>query len=408
MIEISDTSPSVDVHPAEYIRLLGYPRGWTLDGRAQELGDEAREWYARHGRPWSYARGVEGIRIHEAAVVVDGVKFNSTRLSTTLVAAGADRAFLVAVSAGPELEEEAQVRWRDGKPDEYFFFEVFGSAIVEHLVTMTGARLCAWAEGEHAAVLPHYSPGYPEWTIDEQSKLLDVIRPPRPAAVPLEVFESGMLRPKKSLLAVFGVTSHVDRVRPLTELSPCENCSFVPCQYRRAPYRRSRRTASAELPVIDLRAESPNPLSQDVSYTVSLKALQRWSQERLTIEVRDDGSIGALFRYEGTTCTNMGRPLHFHYHVRLGAREDRYPVLEQWCGPAPGDDGYTAMCRYLSDPEELMTAIAMDRPLHGQPLDEVVRWTRPASPAGCYCAPESRQHKWGLVLETIHYALARS
>jgi hypothetical protein len=405
--EISDTSPSVDVHPAEYIRLLGYPRGWTLDGRAQELGDEAREWYARHGRPWSYARGVEGIRIHEAAVVVDGVKFNSTRLSTTLVAAGADRAFLVAVSAGPELEEEALVRWRDGKPDEYFFFEVFGSAVVEHLVTMTGARLCAWAEGEHAAVLPHYSPGYPEWTIDEQSKLLDVIRAPRPAAVPLEVFESGMLRPKKSLLAVFGVTSHVDRVRPLTELSPCENCSFVPCQYRRAPYRRSRKTASAELPVIDLRAESPNPLSQDVSYTVSLKALQRWSQERLTIEVRDDGSIGALFRYEGTTCTNMGRPLHFHYHVRLGPREDRYPVLEQWCGPAPADDGYTAMCRYLSDPEELMTAIAMDRPLHGQPLDEVVRWTRPASPAGCYCAPESRQHKWGLVLETLHYALAR-
>jgi hypothetical protein len=269
---------------------------------------------------------------------------------------------------------------------------------------MTGARLCAWAEGEHAAVLPHYSPGYTEWTIEEQSKLLDVIRTPRPAAVPLEVFDSGMLRPKKSLLAVFGVTRHVDRVRPLTELSPCEGCSFVPCQYRRAPYRRSRKSASAELPIV---AESPNPLSKDVNYTVSLKALQRWSQERLTIEVRDDGSIGALFRYEGTTCTNMGRPVHFHYHVRLGPREDGYPVLEQWCGPAPGDDGYTAMCRYLSDREQLMTAIAMDRPLHGQPLDEVVRWRRPASPASCYCEPESRQHKWGLVLETIHYALAR-
>jgi hypothetical protein len=404
VIEISDTSPTVSVHPAEYTRLLGYPRGWTLDGRAQELGDEAREWYSRHGRPWTYARGVEGIRIHKGAVVVDGATFNSNRLSTTLAAAGADRAFLVAISAGPELEEEAQVRWRDGKPDEYFFLEVFGSAVVEHLVTMTGARLCAWAEGEHAAVLPHYSPGYTEWTIEEQSKLLDVIRTPRPAAVPLEVFDSGMLRPKKSLLAVFGVTRHVDRVRPLTELSPCEGCSFVPCQYRRAPYRRSRKSASAELPIV---AESPNPLSKDVNYTVSLKALQRWSQERLTIEVRDDGSIGALFRYEGTTCTNMGRPVHFHYHVRLGPREDGYPVLEQWCGPAPGDDGYTAMCRYLSDREQLMTAIAMDRPLHGQPLDEVVRWRRPASPASCYCEPESRQHKWGLVLETIHYALAR-
>jgi hypothetical protein len=30
------------------------------------------------------------------------------------------------------------------------------------------------------------------------------------------------------------------------------------------------------------------------------------------------------------------------------------------------------------------------------------------SPAGCYCEPDSRQHKWGLVLETIHYALART
>ena len=47
MIEISDPSPPVNVQPAEYIRLLGYPRGWALDGRAQELGGWAREWYAQ-------------------------------------------------------------------------------------------------------------------------------------------------------------------------------------------------------------------------------------------------------------------------------------------------------------------------------------------------------------------------
>jgi hypothetical protein len=387
VIEIHDTSPRADVQAAEYIRLLGYPRGWRLEGRAQELGDWAREWYAIHGRPWTYARGVHAIRLDENAVVIDGVRFNSSRLRTTLVDAGADRAFLVAVSAGPELEEEAQVRWRDDKPDEYFFLEVFGSAVVEHLVTMTGARLCAWADAEHAAVLPHYSPGYPEWTIEEQPHLLDLIRAARPGAVPLDVLESGMLRPKKSLLAVFGVTSHVDRVRPLTALSPCENCSFVPCQYRRAPYRRS---------------------GQPAGYIVNEKALRRWSQERLTIETRDDGRIAARFVYDGTTCTNMGRPLQFHYHVTLGRREDGYPILEQSCAPAPGDDGHTAMCWYISDRDPLMAAIAQERPLHGRPLDDVVRWTRPLSPAGCYCEPDSRQHKWGLVLETIHYALTRA
>jgi hypothetical protein len=114
-----------------------------------------------------------------------------------------------------------------------------------------------------------------------------------------------------------------------------------------------------------------------------------------------------VFHYEGTTCTNMGRPLQFHYHVTLGSREEGYPILEQSCGPAPDDSGHTSMCRYISDREQLMASITLERPLQGQPLDDVIGWSRPNSPAGCYCEPESRQHKWGLVLETIHYALVR-
>jgi hypothetical protein len=41
----------------------------------------------------------------------------------------------------------------------------------------------------------------------------------------------------------------------------------------------------------------------------------------------------------------------------------------------------------------------------GQPLESVLAWPRPANQAGCYCDAASREHKWGLVLETIHYAL---
>jgi hypothetical protein len=337
-------------------------------------------------------------------LAIDGVTFHSPRLRNTLHAAGARSAVLVAVSAGPELEEEAQARWRDAKPDEYFFLEVFGSAVVEHLVTMTGARLCAWADGEHAAVLPHYSPGYPDWVIDEQAGLLELIRRSRSDAIRIEAMESGMLRPKKSLLAVFGVTDQTDRVRRLTELSPCENCSFVPCQYRRAAYRRSRASAASELPLKSV--ETSAALTEDATYSVGLKALQRWRRERLSLTEREDGRIVALFRYDGTTCTNMGRPLQFHYHVTLGPRESGFPILEQSCAPAPGDEGHTSMCRYISDREQLMATIAVERPLNGRPLDEVIRWTRASSPAGCYCEAESRQHKWGLVLETIHYALS--
>jgi hypothetical protein len=405
MIDIVDAAPGVAVEAAEYTRLLGYPRGWILEGRARELADWAREWYALHGRPFTYARGVDAIRLDSGAVIIDGVSFTSGRLRTTLAEAAADRAVVAAVSAGPELEEEAQARWREGKPDEYFFLEVFGSAVVEHLVMMTGARLCAWADAERAAVLPHYSPGYPDWTIEEQPRLLQVIGARCPAAMPLEVLDSGMLRPKKSLLAVFGVTRHVERVRRLTELSPCESCSFAPCQYRRAPYVRSRPVVASEVPIAADR--DVNPLGAEARYSVSARALRRWSRERLTLEIREGGSVVARFRYDGTTCTNMGRPLQFSYQVTLGRRQDGYPILEQSCGPAQGDEGHLAMCRYISERDGLMAAIAAERPLHGRRLDDVVRWARPANPAGCYCEPESRQHKWGLVLETIHYALAR-
>jgi hypothetical protein len=64
------------------------------------------------------------------------------------------------------------------------------------------------------------------------------------------------------------------------------------------------------------------------------------------------------------------------------------------------------MCRYMNNAEHLMVAIEHERPLLGQKLNDVLTWQRPLDGAGCYCEPSSRKHKWGLVLETIHYALA--
>ena len=161
MIEIFDAAPDVSVEPAEYTRLLGYPRGFDVRDRARELVDWANTWYAEHGRPWIYARDLLAVAGDREQVVLDGVTFASSRLSATLRGAGAHGAVVVAVGAGPELETHARQLWQEGKPDEYFFLEVCGSAVVEHLVTTAGARLCAWADGHRMAVLPHYSPGYP-------------------------------------------------------------------------------------------------------------------------------------------------------------------------------------------------------------------------------------------------------
>lgn len=398
-MELFEPQPRVDVDPVEYTRLLGFPRGHVLDGRARELADWARAWYAELGRPWVYVREAETLAIDADRVRIDDEAFQSARLQQTLGQAGAHGAMLVAVSAGPEIEQQAHRAWVEERPDEYFFLEMFGSAVVEHLTTMTGARLCAWADGEAMAVLPHYSPGYPEWDISDQPRLFSLIgRDELPGTI--EVLESGMLRPKKSLLAVFGVTRHVERVRRLVELVPCESCSYAGCQFRRAPY--GRAVPAAPAPGRAVEAALPQP-----SYGISQRALRRWAAERLTLTTSDEGTIDAVFRYDGTTCSNMGRSLAFQYHVTLGPRDAGYPIRAQRCTPVPGEDGYQAMCEYLREGDLLMETIAREQPLAGRPIDAVLSWTRPLLGPGCYCEAESREHKWGLVLETIHYALSQ-
>src|SRR6266550_2750687 len=108
MIELVDTLPDINVQPAEYKRLLGYPRERVLEGRARELSEWARAWYAEHGRPWVYARQVQRLGMVDGSISIDGVSFVSSRLQKTLADAEAHGAILAAVSAGEEIESEAQ------------------------------------------------------------------------------------------------------------------------------------------------------------------------------------------------------------------------------------------------------------------------------------------------------------
>ena len=135
------------------------------------------------------------------------------------------------------------------KPDEYFFLEVYGSAVVEHLVAGVSGRVCALAESEGLMAVPHYSPGYTGWDIADQGKLFELIMAgmSQPLPEPLEVLPSGMLSPKKSLLAV--VASHGAHPQNLAGSPP----SRPPCEGS-VPFRhassagRPHRHASGESP----------------------------------------------------------------------------------------------------------------------------------------------------------------
>ncbi len=242
MFSLIDTKPRVEIQEAEYQRLLGYPKTHSLEGRARELADEAAAWFSQHGRPWICAREVASVDLENGIARIGGTEFSSKKLREILFEAGAHSALLVAVSAGKECEEHARDLWNEGKPDEYFFLETYGSAVVEQLITVASGRVCGWADENQMAALPHFSPGYSGWDIAEQLPLWSLFQKKFSGAFPgeLEVLDSGMLRPKKSLLAVIGLTRDLEKARRFQKLIPCENCSLPDCRYRRGAYKRLR------------------------------------------------------------------------------------------------------------------------------------------------------------------------
>lgn len=237
-LELMDTRPAVNVAEAEYRRLLGYPPHHAPGERADELAGWARQWYAGHGRAWVYLREAE-LHVGDGLLRLDGMEFQSLPLHDRLQQAGAVRAVLVAVSAGRGCEEHARQLWEEAKPDEYFFLEMYGSAVVEHLVATLNGRICDLAERDGLMAVSHYSPGYTGWDVADQNRLFELITRgmTAPWPEPFEVLSSGMLRPKKSLLAVVGLAPRTGQVRESVPRVPCVACSFFPCQYRRAPYR---------------------------------------------------------------------------------------------------------------------------------------------------------------------------
>ncbi len=401
--EIVETRPDISVSEMEYKRLLGLPADFEMSGRTRELADWARDWYAAHGRPWTYARRAHSMTCSGDTVDIDGASFTSPGLSKLLAETRAEGAFFAAVSAGKECEEYARLLWHEERPDEYFFLEIFGSAVVEHLIAQAAYQLCAWADGEKLSILPHISPGYTGWDILDQQHLMGTIQKGLGKDLPgdLGVLPTGMLTPKKSLLGVFGVSHEVPIGRSASDRIPCTSCSLAGCAYRRMPY-----TRPLPIPEPIGRSAAADPSARpSPAYSFAVKVLEKWSNERLTLDIGEDGSVKASFRFSGTTCSNMGRPLEFHYLVSLAPRSEAWKILDARCVPAPEDTGHTSMCEYKNTGGGLLRTIGDERPLLGRPLHDVFGWKRDYSPSGCYCNEAGRHHKWGMAYEVIAYAL---
>ena len=367
----------LDVPDIYYRRHLGLPHGAKLEQHLVDLTDQARRWYQENSTPWTTARHVAIDKISGDVIhLQNGVKLTSPVFARGLSQADAHGVVIVGVTAGATVDRKIADLWAADRPDEAMFLNSYAIAAVEHLRWTRGEHLSQTFRKQAMTVLPHYSPGYEGWELGDQRTLFDLIREPKSETdFPLDILESGCLLPMKSTLAAYGITHRND----LGKLD---------------------HYWTYHLP--GAKAGQTNA----TTYAFPQKALTRWQEKRLSITAVGRGKIQATFRIDGSTCTNMGTPLAFVYRVCLEHEGNAgYRITSVSCAPAEEELGYQSMCAYLDNPERFMEGIANHQPLAGQLLHDAVTWEAATSPAGCLCTRPSQDHKWRIVLQTIHYAL---
>jgi hypothetical protein len=222
---------------AELVRWLGYPRGRRLEGLVLDRVDQARCWYAAHGRPFLALRsvGIESIDGQEIRLR-GGANLTSRSLAEKCLEFDVCTLVCAALSAGPEIDAQVEELWACDKPDEAFILDRLGVVVTEYLRMELRTRIEQEADASGFSVLAAGGPGYSGWSLDDQVVMLGLLTQQGGAVLPgaLSVLASGMLRPKLSMLLAFPLavasTSRLD-----VGLSCCV-CNYVNCPYRRMSF----------------------------------------------------------------------------------------------------------------------------------------------------------------------------
>jgi hypothetical protein len=356
-----------------YRRHLGVPRGTELEGRARALADDALAWYRAHGTPWAHAvirKILENTG--EMIVLEGGTGLTGEAISAGFRAAGVHAVLLVAASAGAKVDGEVDRLWREGRPDEAMFLSALAVAMAEHLRDRVSEIVGEEQARLGLVSLPRYAPGYDGWDLSGQLALVAALE----ERGPLRVLPSGGLLPQKSTVVAIGLSAR-------TEVSGLEGF-----------WQRRRSDGGASV-------STPAP------YAFPERALAKWSRERLRVVRAAGGRVLARFRFDGKTCSSMGRAFAIDYEVELERdAAEKLRITAASCVPAAGDTGHELMCAYMADRAKFPQAWNQ-APLLGQALDAAISWAPEESPAPCLCVLASQNHKWRIVYQTIHYAASQ-
>lgn len=155
-------------------------------------------------------------------VLLDGEYFKSAKLAAHIK--GCTRAVLLAATLGPKVDIALR-RMAVANIAEGAAGQAVCAALIESYCDETEVKISAEYGGLHFKL--RFSPGYADWSLADQPRLLAMLDAPK--RIGLTVTAGGMLAPVKSVTAVIGITETCEK-----QQSSCETCeNNANCIYKK-------------------------------------------------------------------------------------------------------------------------------------------------------------------------------
>ena len=158
-----------------------------------------------------------------------GTVFKSPKLSRML--RDCDEVICFITTLGGEIDSEINSIMREGHLSEAYVIDALGSVAVESVAEKFHQYMETRCREEDKAVTLRFSPGYCDWPIIEQKKLFGLFDSD---STGVQLQDSCLMMPRKSISAVFGLYPVVDNSPPPPGYNPCLDCSKIDCPTRRA------------------------------------------------------------------------------------------------------------------------------------------------------------------------------
>lgn len=212
----------MDVRTKEAVRYLGYGNH-AIDGRTLALISNSFQELEMAADRRSIYR-IFDVSQEEEALLIGTLKINSKNLNRNLK--GCEKAYILAATLGVGVDALLR-RYTLTDMARVVILQACAAAMLEEYLDCCQDILRREQEREGYYLRPRFSPGYGDFSITHQERILCILDAPK--KIGLSLTAGNMLAPTKSVTAIIGLS----KLNIPCHIQGCEACEKIDCGYRR-------------------------------------------------------------------------------------------------------------------------------------------------------------------------------